>query len=66
MYDVKRENSQNLIVLQVPDSDGEDVREAVEAGKRAFPLWKRKTALERSKVWAAIMLVAPVLTMFRS
>jgi aminomuconate-semialdehyde/2-hydroxymuconate-6-semialdehyde dehydrogenase len=38
------------VIAQIPDSDGRDVDDAVQAAKRAFPGWSRTTAADRSKV----------------
>jgi aminomuconate-semialdehyde/2-hydroxymuconate-6-semialdehyde dehydrogenase len=35
---------------QVPDSDGRDVEQAVEAAARAFPSWSRMATAERSRI----------------
>jgi aminomuconate-semialdehyde/2-hydroxymuconate-6-semialdehyde dehydrogenase len=36
------------VIAAIPDSDGRDVDDAVQAAKRAFPAWSRTTAAERS------------------
>jgi aminomuconate-semialdehyde/2-hydroxymuconate-6-semialdehyde dehydrogenase len=38
------------VIAQIPDSDGRDVDDAVQAAKRAFPGWSRTTAADRSKL----------------
>src|SRR5437764_1897459 len=38
------------VIAQIPDSDGRDVDDAVQAAKRAFPAWSRTTAADRSKL----------------
>jgi aminomuconate-semialdehyde/2-hydroxymuconate-6-semialdehyde dehydrogenase len=38
------------VIAQVPDSDGDDIDDAVRAAKRAFPEWSLKPAAERSQL----------------
>ena len=38
------------VIAQVPDSDGDDIDDAVRAAKRAFPAWSAMPAAERSRL----------------
>jgi aminomuconate-semialdehyde/2-hydroxymuconate-6-semialdehyde dehydrogenase len=38
------------VIAQIPDSDRDDVHDAVEAARRAFPAWSRTPAEHRSRV----------------
>ena len=42
------------VSASVPDSDGRDVERAVEAARRAFPLWSRTPLAERSRLLLAL------------
>ena len=49
------------IIAEVADLAEDDVREAIEAAHRAFPLWRSKTAKERAAVmrrWYELMMAA--------
>lgn len=38
------------VIAQIPDSDGQDVDDAVQAAKRAFPAWSKTPVAERSRL----------------
>ncbi len=38
------------VIAQIPDSDGQDVDDAVRAARNAFPSWSRTPAAERSRL----------------
>src|ERR1700686_3091361 len=38
------------VIAQIPDSDSQDIDDAVAAGKAAFPAWSRTAAAERSRL----------------
>ena len=42
--------AEGKVYSQIPDSDNEDVNRAVEAAKKAFPLWSSMTAANRSNI----------------
>src|SRR5438874_7371752 len=42
--------STEAVIASIPDSDGRDVDDAVQAAKGAFPAWSRTTAADRSKL----------------
>ena len=50
----KIEPATGQVVARVPDSDGRDVEQAVQAALRAFPRWSGTPAAERSRLLQAV------------
>ena len=48
------EPAKGSVYAQLPDSDEADIAEAVQAAKKAFPDWSRRSAAERSQIMLAV------------